>query len=152
MFKSSYCESDHEILFYHSVFPDKARNVNYHIDLQYQNEMFLQILMNARILIFVCIMGLVSTIMDPMSVNVQQAGKDIIVKMVILLFVFVGRQNYFCIFIVKFFLQNKEFRSILQVNCCKNNILKIANNQFQMVLKASRNTRFIQKCFSLTFY
>lgn len=41
MFKSSFCKSDHEILFYHSVFPDKARNLNYYIDLQYQNEMFL---------------------------------------------------------------------------------------------------------------
>lgn len=41
---------------------------------------------------------------------------------------FCGSTKYLCIFIVKFFLQNKEFRSILQVNCCKNNILKIANN------------------------
>lgn len=85
-------------------------------------------LKNARILIFVCIMGLVSTIKAPILVFVQLAGKDSIVKMVNLIFVI---------------LQNKEFKSMLQVNGCKNNISKMANTQFSIFLNASRYNRFI---------
>lgn len=85
-------------------------------------------LKNARILIFVCIMGLVSTIKAPILVIVQLAGKDSIVKMVNLIFVI---------------LQNKEFKSMLQVNRCKNNISKMANTQFSIFLNASRYNRFI---------
>lgn len=61
-------------------------------------------LKNARILIFVCIMGLVSTIKAPILVIVQLAGKDSIVKMVNLIFVI---------------LQNKKFKSMLQVSGVK---------------------------------